>query len=187
VAPSPVLLPDGGLLVTAGYGAGSRMFRIEEREGEWSVRPVHTWPRTHFACEQQTPVRFEGDLFTIMPNDAGALNRQLVRMRPDGTHVWTSGKTHRFGLGPFMVADGKIFVLDDDGTLTMADARADAFTALASAKVLDGREAWGPPALVDGLMLCRDSKRLVCLDLRAVRDTPPAHDSLGTGNTEHKE
>ena len=29
-----------------------------------------------------------------------------------------------------------------------------------------GRDAWGPMAFVDGKLLLRDSKRMICLDLR---------------------
>ena len=32
--------------------------------------------------------------------------------------IWSSGKTERFGLGPYLIADGKIFILSDDGILT---------------------------------------------------------------------
>jgi len=173
VAPSPVFLSEDRMLVTAGYGVGSRMFKIHERNGTWSVEVLATWPRTHFACEQQTPVFSQGRLFTVMPNDAGPLNRQLVCMEPNGKHLWTSGKAHRFGLGPFMVADGKLLVLDDDGRLTMAKAYGEGFEPLAAAQVLDGREAWGPMALVDGRLLCRDSSRMVCLDLRAEQGVRP--------------
>jgi outer membrane protein assembly factor BamB len=30
----------------------------------------------------------------------------------------------------------------------------------------EGRDAWGPMALVDGFLLLRDSTRLKCVDLR---------------------
>lgn len=173
VAPSPVILPDGHMLVTAGYGVGSRMFQIRKADNTWSIAVVATWPRTHFACEQQTPLYANGNLFTIMPNDAGALNRQLVCMSPDGGHLWNSGKNWRFGLGPFMIVGDRILLLSDDGVLTMADATADYFDPLASADVLDGREAWGPLAFVDGRLLCRDAEHMICLDLRAQKNDQP--------------
>jgi len=169
VAPSPVFLPDGRMLVTAGYGAGSRMFQIRkdhtQSDDVWSFEVLHTWNRTQFSCEQQTPIYLGGRLFTIMPNDAGPLNRQLVCMSPDGTLLWSSGKNWRFGLGPFMIIGNRILMLNDDGELTMADATADTFVPLAKATVLDGREAWAPLAFANGRLLCRDEGRMVCLDL----------------------
>lgn len=166
VAPSAVVMPDGKLLVTAGYGAGSRLFQLEKTAAGWSAEVLHTWGRKHFACEQQTPLLYNGTLITVMPNDGGALNRQLVCMRPDGTHVWSSGKTTRFGLGPFMIVNDRLLVMRDDGTLTMAAADGAAYRELASASVLHGREAWAPMAFVDGLLVCRDAEEMVCLDLR---------------------
>ena len=66
-----------------------------------------------------------------------------------------------------LFADGKLFILDDEGTLSMLKVNRSGFTVLAQANVIpDGRDAWGPPAYVDGLLLLRDSTRLVCLDLR---------------------
>jgi outer membrane protein assembly factor BamB len=80
--------------------------------------------------------------------------------------VWSSGRTDRYGVGPFMVADGKIFVVDDDGVLSVLKASTTGYTLLARAKVLDGHDSWAPMALVNGRLLVRDSKRMVCLDVR---------------------
>ena len=77
-----------------------------------------------------------------------------------------SGMTERFGLGPFLFADGKFLILNDTGELTLARASTTGFEKLARAKVLRGRDAWAPMALVDGRLLLRDSEQLVCLDVR---------------------
>ena len=67
-----------------------------------------------------------------------------------------------------MIADGKIFVLDDDGWLTMAEATAAGYKPLARAEVIeDGYKSWGPMALVAGRLIVRDMTRMVCLDLTA--------------------
>jgi outer membrane protein assembly factor BamB len=167
IAPTPIFLPDGGILVTAGYGVGSMLFRLVERDGRIDVETVETWTRETFACEQQTPIHYRGNLLTIMPKDGGARRSQLVCLRPDGTLMWSSGKKRRYGLGPFLVADDKILVLSDDGVLTMVKADSGEFELLDEARILDGRDAWGPMAIVGGRLLCRDSKKMVCLDMRA--------------------
>jgi outer membrane protein assembly factor BamB len=166
VAPSAVELGDGRVFVTAGYGAGSAMLQVRRTAGEFAVDVLYELERTVFACEQHTPVFHRGHLFAVLPADAGTLSRQLACLHPDGTLAWTSGKADRFGLGPFMVADEKIFVLDDDGTLSLVRADPQQYTPLARAQVLDGRDAWAPMALADGRLLLRDSKRMVCLDVR---------------------
>lgn len=167
VAPSPVPLPDGRLFLTAGYGVGSRMLRVTESNGVFGAKTEYVLDRKVFACEQHTPIYYEGRLYSVLPADAGALRQQLVCLRPDGTQAWSSGEGRRWGLGPFLIADGKILLLSDDGTLTMARVSGANVEWLASAKVLTGPEAWAPMALAEGHLLVRDRDRMVCLDVRA--------------------
>jgi outer membrane protein assembly factor BamB len=167
VAPSPVILEDGRIFLTAGYGAGSMMIQVRERGGEYAVQPLYSYrPREGLACEQQTPILYDGHLFGILPKDGGELRNQFVCYHPEGRIVWTSGPNNRYGLGPFMAADGKFFILGEDGVLTMIRATTTGFEPLDRAKVLEGRDPWGPLALAGGRMLLRDSTEMVCIDLR---------------------
>ena len=70
----------------------------------------------------------------------------------------------------FLVADDKFLILDDWGVLTLAEAGTEQFLILDRAPILQGRDAWGPMALAEGRLLARDSKTLVCIDLRAGED-----------------
>ena len=168
VVPSPVVFPDGRVFVTAGYGAGSMMLKVSEEEGAYRVNSLYKIrPQEGLACEQQTPVLYEGLLFGILPNDAGELRNQFVCFDPDGKILWASGKDHLFGLGPYMTADGKFFILSDEGVLTAARASTEKFVPLDQARVLQGRDSWGPIALAGGRMLLRDSRRMVCIDVAA--------------------
>ena len=82
---------------------------------------------------------------------------------------WSSGSGNRYGFGPYVFADSKIFLLDDSGVLTIVKADPQNFIKLARVKVLQGKETWGPIAVVHGLMLMRDFEELVCLDLRKIK------------------
>ena len=170
IAPSPIHLGDGRIFVTAGYGAGSMMLKLNFEDGSFSVESLQELrPEEGLASEQQTPIFYKGHLFSLLPKDAGPLRNQFVCYHPDDCSqiVWSSGKTNRFGLGPYIVADDKFYILSDDGVLTVIKATPKEYVQLAQAKVLDGVDAWGPLALVDGRLLARDSRRLVCVDLRA--------------------
>ncbi len=169
IAPSPVWLGDGRLFVTAGYGAGSMMLKLTADGDGFSVESLQrTKPIDGVASEQQTPVFYKGHLFSILPKDAGPRRAQFVCCHPEniGNILWSSGKTNRFGLGPYIVADGKFFVLSDDGVLTVVKASTEEYIQLGQAKVLDGVDAWGPMAAAGGRLLARDSRRMVCIDLR---------------------
>lgn len=170
VAPSPVAVGEDRIFMAAGYGKGSMMLQLSREEGTYSVEVLfETTPKEGLACEQQTPIYHDGLLYGIMPKDAGAMKGQFVCYRPDGTLVWSSGQNNRFGLGPFMLADGKFFILDDDGVLTMLDARKAEYVQLAQASVIDGYDAWGPLALAGSRMLLRDMNKMVCIDVGVAR------------------
>ena len=169
-APSPLPLPGGRLLIAAGYGAGSALFQLRAEGGHLRAELVWRADKTVFGSEQQTPIHYPTHLFAVMPNDAGALRRRLVCHHPDGRAVWASPPERRFGLGPLIVGDDKLFVLDDEGTLTMVRATARSYEELGRATVLpNARDSWGPMALVAGRLLVRESERMVCLDLRDQR------------------
>jgi outer membrane protein assembly factor BamB len=166
LSPSPVAVDDHRVFLTAGYGGGSMMVGLKESGGAIQVETLFKLDKTVFSCEQHTPVLFEGKLFAVLPKDAADLRAQFACLNPDGKLAWTSGKTERFGLGPFLFADGKIFILNDNGELTLARASTQGYERLARAKVLHGRDAWAPMALVDGRLLLRDAEQLICLDVR---------------------
>ncbi len=168
IAPSPVSLGDGRIFLTAGYGEGGMMIQVRENAGAFTVEKLYEHgPKDGLACEQQTPIYNDGLLYGIMPKDAGALRGQFACYKPDGALVWSSGQSARFGLGPFILADGKFYILDDDGALTMIKASQDAYVPLAESKVLSGQDAWGPIAFAGDRMLLRDSKQMTCIAVGA--------------------
>jgi outer membrane protein assembly factor BamB len=168
VAPSPVVFEDGRIYVTAGYGGGGAMFQVHERNGVFSVELLYAHdPKGGLASEQQTPMLYDGHLFGILPKDAGPNRNQFVCYDPDGNLVWASGKTNQFGLGPFILADGKFYILNDVGVLTIIEASTEGYNELSQVTVMDGVDSWGPMAIAGGLMLLRDSTRMICIDIRA--------------------
>lgn len=172
VAPSPVHLGDGRILITSGHGAGSMLLQVRKIGDTFSVLPpLKTWTCREFASEQHTPVVYQDTVLTILPKDGGPLRQRLVCMDLAGDLKWTSDAANRFGLGPFLIADDKIFILEDNGRLTMARASTARYEQLAVVDLLDGKEAWAPMAIADGLLLLRDWKTMICLDLR--KETRP--------------
>jgi outer membrane protein assembly factor BamB len=86
-------------------------------------------------------------------------------MDPQGKQIWDSGKD-RFGHGPYMIADGAILVMSNDGLLAMVEASVTQYRPLARYQVFeDGHDAWGPMALAGGRLIVRDMTRMTCLDL----------------------
>jgi len=58
-----------------------------------------------------------------------------------------------------------IYMMNDSGVLTLAEATPTGYIQLAEAKVLDGIESWGPMAVASGRLVLRDLTRMICLDI----------------------
>lgn len=79
-----------------------------------------------------------------------------------GEVVW---RDRSFARSTFLYADGKLVLLDEDGTLALATVSAEGLHVLAEAEVLTSR-AWTVPTLVGKKLYLRDRKALLALDLR---------------------
>lgn len=160
--PSPIVLPEGRLFFSGGYNAGSLMAQLEARDGGGvGIRTLFRLPPDVFGATQHSPVFHDGLIYGIRANG------HFVCLDPTGKVRWSSGPAAQFGLGPFLIADGLIFAMNDTGHLSLMQLSPERHVPLAKAQVLKGRESWGPLALVGGRLLARDLTRLVCLDVAA--------------------
>jgi len=160
--PSPICLPDGRVFLCGGYSAGAMMLQLRDEGGTPVPRTLVRLKARQFGSTQHTPILYQGHLYGVREDE------QLVCLDLNCKEVWHSGPEHRFlkARGPYLIADGLIFVLAEDGVLAMAEASPAGYKELGRAQVLDGPDAWGPMALVAGRLLARDTVRMVCLDVR---------------------
>jgi outer membrane protein assembly factor BamB len=72
-----------------------------------------------------------------------------------------------FGKGSLMLADGKLIILSDKGTLAIAEASPTEYKELASAQVLPKKKCWTVPVLANGRIYARNNPdgQLVCVDV----------------------
>ena len=166
--PSPVILPENRIFCCGGYKSGSVMLQIVpamqsgngQSEKYKAVTQFRLVPSV-FGSEQQTPVFYGGHLFGLREND-----KQFVCLDLKGKVVWESGRTEKFGSGPFLIADGMLLILDDNGKLTGCEAMPTGYRKLFESEVLDGSGCWAPMAIVSGRLLLRSDKLMKCLDMR---------------------
>ena len=62
-------------------------------------------------------------------------------------------------------ADGRLFVLDEDGVLTMTTASPEDLTIQAQSSIFDGI-SWTVPTIVGDTMFVRDKQKMMALSLR---------------------
>jgi len=160
--PSPIPIGDGRIFLSGGYGAGAMMLRLTVVDGRIVPQVEYRLPAKVFGAEQQTPVLYNGFIYGLVPWDG-----QLVCLSLDGQRMWASGRQHRFGLGPLMIADGMVIAVNDAGQMSLVEATDRDFVLLGQTTLFeDGHEAWGPLALAGGRLIARDMTRMACFDLR---------------------
>ena len=158
--PTPVIVGSNRIFLTGGYNAGSMMLELKNDGGTITPRTVFRLTPNVFGCEQQTPIFYQGNIYGVI---AGG---QLACLSPDGKQLWSSGQQRKFGLGPFMIAGGMIYVMNDTGQLTIVEASPAGCKQLAQAQVLQGHDSWGPMAIAGGRLIVCDLTKMVCLDVR---------------------
>ena len=156
--PTPVVIGDGRIFLSGGYNAGSMMLRINEQGGKFSAVPMFSLKSNVFGSDQQTPIYYKGYIYGVIPGG------QLVCLDLNGKQVWNSGNA-RFGLGPYVIAGGMIYVMNDTGALSLVSATHTGYKPFAQARILSGHDSWGPMAIAGGRLIARDLTRMVCIDI----------------------
>jgi outer membrane protein assembly factor BamB len=169
-AASPVYLGNNEIAVFGSYGAGGARIAIGFNGSSYSASVKEQHKATNgLASDQQTPVIIGDYIWAVLPENAGPLKKQLVCYQKTDllTPVWTSGKENRYGrgLGPYIVSGDKMYLLDDNGNLYLFRIKNNSAILLASHKILNGIEAWGPMAIAGKYLLMRDARNLLCLNI----------------------
>ena len=168
VAPSPVQLSAGEILLTASYGAGGALLQVKNTGGNWSAFITDQYkPNEGLSSEQQTPILYEQMVITILPKDGGGLRGKSAAYSPSDlrTPVWESAADERFGLGPYLIIGNYLFALKDDGELYVYKLQSKGMTLIKKQRIMEGHDAWGPPAYADGYLVLRDADWVYCLKI----------------------
>ena len=169
VAPSPMRISQNQVFLVAGYGAGGALLQVDKSGSSWNAVVKDDYKANEgMSSEQQTPINYQGTLITILPKDGGGMRERLAMYSPSNLHnpIWTSAADERFGLGPYMVIDDKLFAFKEDGELYMYQLNTKSMKLLRKQRVMEeGIDAWGPLAYADGMLIVRDSKTIKCLKI----------------------
>lgn len=154
---SPVAIGQGRLFLQGGYKVGSLMLQLKKQAGHITAESVFQLDSEIYGPSPHTPILYQGHIYGIRTDG------QMTCLDLEGNTTWESGIAHRFGLGPYVIANGLLYVMDDDGRLTLAEATPAGYIQLAQAKVLKGPDAWAPMAVVSGRLILRDLNEMKCL------------------------
>lgn len=162
--PSPVVVGDGLVFLSGGYNTGSMMLQLSFEHEQIIAKPLFRLASEVFGSAQHTPVFYNDYIYGVRPDG------QLICLDLSGKVMWTSTSANKFGLGPYIIINDLIYVMNDSGELSLAKATPRGFIQLARAKVLEGPDSWGPMAIASGRLILRDLNRMICLDISKPRD-----------------
>ncbi len=152
------IVHQGHIFISTGYGRGCALFKLEGNQ----LRRIYA--HNKMANHMNTCVLWQGHLYGIHGNSHSRRQCRLVCME------WATGKIRwqqrGFGCGAWMLADGVLIVLADDGRLCLVEATPEEFRPLGEVQVLE-ETCWTVPVLAGGVIYCRnDLGTLVAVDVR---------------------
>jgi len=156
-AASPLLM-EGNVFVTASYGIGAKLVRLNE-----NGQLKEAWSRPDLAASQYvTPILYDGAIFSMNGRDDVGTTHLVAFDPVTGREHWSKEK---FGTAAMILADAKLVMMKTDGELVLLDANKQMFRQLGSHRLFAGKTR-ALPALAQGRLFVRDHKQLRCVDLR---------------------
>ncbi len=153
---TPIVAGDR-LFISTGYGTGCGLFELAAAGGTPVAKPL--WATKDMKNYFSTSVLSGGHLY-------GFDNTVLACMEfATGEIKW---RQRGFNRGTVLVADGKLLVLGERGTLALAELSPAKYTEISRFDVFDGK-SWTVPTVAGGRLLVRNEEEIACFDLRAAK------------------
>ena len=150
----PVVLDDGQVFISSGYGVGSALLRIRQQGSQWSVAPP-AWESTKMRCKFTSPVLYQGHLYGLDDGILACLDQE------SGTRKWKRG---RYGHGQILLVEDLLLVLGESGVVALVQASAERYLELGRVSALTGK-TWNTPALAGTQLFVRNHREMACYEL----------------------
>jgi len=148
---------DHLLFVSSAYSTGSRA--IELRQAGGKTTSTEKWFSNRMRVHIGTIIRL-GDYAYASSGDFGPSFLSAVDLKT-GKIAW---QDRSFSRAQLVYADGKLIILDEDGTLGLATVSPQGLKVLSRASVLS-HLAWTPPTLAGTTLYVRDRKNIAAFNL----------------------
>ena len=151
----PLPLGDDRLLVSSGYGIGSKLYRIT-RDNTETFAVEELWESRRMKAKFTNLVYYEGNVYGL---DDGV----MVCLNPEtGERCWKGG---RYGHGQLIRVEDLLLLIAEDGDLVLLEPNAEELREVARLpEALDGK-SWNNPALSGRYLLLRNAKTAVCYEM----------------------
>ena len=150
---SPVATGPDRVLVSVGYGIGSKSYRVDDHGGALAAVPL--WESPRLKSKFANVVVHDGLVYGL---DDGV----LTCLDPaTGDRRWKDG---RYGHGQLLLVGALLLVQTEDGEIVLVEPAPDALRELTRFRVLPGK-TWNPPALAGRLLIVRNDREAAAFQL----------------------
>ena len=151
-ASQPIVLGNR-VFISTGYGTGAAMVEVRREEDRLAVREL--WRTIRMKNQFTSSVHHEGFIYGLDENILACIDAATGELK------WKAG---RYGYGQVVLAAGHLIVISDAGDLALVRATPERHVEIARFPALEGR-SWNHPAIVDGILLIRNSNEMAAFDL----------------------
>ena len=149
----PLVLGSDRLLVSAGYGVGSRLLKLTPEGAGFEVEEL--WESRRMKSKFAPLVQRDGVVYGLDDGVAVALDPET------GERLWKRG---RYGHGQLILVGDLLLIQAEKGDLVLVEARPEEHRELARLPAFDSK-TWNPPALSGRLLLVRNNLEAACYEL----------------------
>jgi outer membrane protein assembly factor BamB len=153
----PVWGDDGILVMSSAYGSGARALKLTREGAKTTVKEL--WANNRMRVHHTTMVRV-GDVIYGSSGDFGPAPLTAIDVRT-GEIKW---QERAFPKASFVYADGKFFVVDEDGGVSLATFSPAGAKVISKFSLLE-HNAWTAPTLAGTKLYVRDRTSIAALEI----------------------
>ncbi len=149
----PVTLPGNRILLSLGYGKGSKLLQVDFSGGIFSATEL--WRSNRMKAKFTNLIFHEDHFYGLDDGMFACIDAQRGRRK------WKDG---RYGHGQILLRGGHILVMAENGDVVLLEANPEKQVELTKFAALDGK-TWNPPALAGDYLLVRNHREAACYKL----------------------
>jgi outer membrane protein assembly factor BamB len=155
---TPLWTQDNLLFYSSAYNGGSRLLQLSGNDGKTLAREL--WFNNKMHIHHGNAIRVGGQIYGSS-GDFGPAFMTAIDIET-GKLLW---QDRSFAKAMLLYADGKFIILDEEGTLALAQMDSQGMKVISQVELLKSKSRT-PPSLVGTKLYLRDRKRLLALDLK---------------------
>lgn len=153
----PMMLGNDELLLSTGYGVGTRRLKVTKAGEEWTISQVGSDSR-HLKPYYNDAVLHQGLVY-------GFDDKAFVCYDPaTGRRTWSAGTRYGFGQVLLLADQNLLIVMAENGTVALVETNGQDFVEKTSFKALN-KKTWNHPVINRGRLYVRNAEEMACFEL----------------------